>query len=724
MENIEKNLYIAHTAHDGQRMQTVSDHLLAVGRLCGGFASAFSVGLDAVKLARTAGLLHDIGKYSDDFQRRIRGENIRVDHSTAGALECFERRLLAPSLAVAGHHGGLPDCDNSPGGLLTRLNRAKEGKIPPCDRWREEIELPDGLTGDTVLKDKYDMTFFIRMIYSCLVDADWLDTEAFALGDQSLRGGYDSIFQLHHRLFEYVAEKGWDKPKAPIDKARYDIFNTCAQKGREGDKGLYSLTVPTGGGKTTASLAFALEHAKKHGLKRVFYIIPYTSIIEQNAKVFRDILGENNVLEHHSGVTYKVNDGGENDRLEEIMAHSTENWDMPVVVTTAVQFFNSLYASHGPECRKLHNLSDSVIIFDEAQMIPFDRLLPCVAAISALVKHYGVTAVLCTATQPSLGTLFERFLLTVNIQEICPDGTYDKRVFDRVTYRDIGEVGSKDIADKISACHQALCVVNTRKAAREIYSAFEGDGNYHLSTLMYPNHRRAVIDEIKDRLKKGMACRVVSTSLIEAGVDISFPTVFRELNGIDSIVQAAGRCNRSGKNDTESSVVSIFRMEGQNPKMLSANIASAEKVLSQFDRLDSKEAISCYFEELAGIKGEGAMDGQNVVSYIQKAQYPMLKTVSERFSLIDDNTKTVYVPSPDSEELLSRLRGGERSTELFRRLASFGISLYDAQYDELYLGGHIEKVDGIDAAILINRDKYSAETGLDTEAGLGSAEII
>lgn len=719
-----KKEYIAHKTEDGERVQTVADHLRNVGELCAGFASGFSVGLDAQKLAKTAGLLHDIGKYSDDFQRRINGENIKVDHSTAGAYVCFSKNLLSPSVAVAGHHGGMPDVSSV--GLMARLNKAREGKLPPCDGWKEEIELPDSLTTDTVLEDRYDMTFFIRMLYSCLVDADWLDTEAFMTGGKALRGGYDDIQTLRDRLFEYVSEKGWDKPRSPIDRARNDIFSACAQKGREGSRGLYSLTVPTGGGKTTASLAFALEHAKAHGLKRVFYIIPYTSIIEQNAKVFRDILGENNVLEHHSGVVYTI-DGGEeseSDRLEEIMARSTENWDMPVVVTTAAQFFDSLHASHGPRCRKLHNLADSVIILDEAQMIPFGKLLPCVAAISALVKSYGVTAVLCTATQPSLAGLFMKFLPDNAIEEICPDGTYDKNIFDRVTYKDIGETDIRGVASALSSCHQALCVVNTRKTAHDIYSALEGEGNYHLSTFMYPAHRKSVIEEIRARLKAGLPCRVVSTSLIEAGVDISFPLVFKELNGVDSIVQAAGRCNRSGEWAAESSVVSVFRIIGQSSKSISVNVASAQKVLSQFDRPDSKEAVACYFEELMGVKGEDSMDSNGVVKFIEKAEYPMLKEVSEMFSLIEDETKTVYIPTPESEKYISRLQGGERARELFRRLAPFSVSLLPKQYDGLCNGGFIEKLPDIDSAVLVDKDKYSAETGLDADRDLGRDIII
>lgn len=554
--------YFAHIARD-DRTQTVSEHLNGTAELCAGFAAAFG----AEDQGKLAGLAHDLGKYSAAFQRRLQGSTERVDHATAGAAECCRLNQGSAAFAVAGHHGGLPDGGGQgdtweEGTFIGRMRKAAFGKLEPYETWKKEIKLP--LIPQPEFAGCCEEMFFTRMLYSCLVDADFLDTETFMEGKALKRGGGDTIDTLEDKLRSYVS--GWFPPKTELNRERCAMLTRCVEQGECQSPGLFTLTIPTGGGKTVASLAFALRHARAHGLRRIVYVIPYTSIIEQNAQVFRDILGDENVLEHHSGVLYDIEDEArpENARL----ARATENWDMPVVVTTAVQFFESLFAARGSKCRKLHNLAQSVIIFDEAQMLPVKYLRPCVFAIAQLVKRYGVSAVLCTATQPALDGMFREFLPDRPAVELCPPELFRPEIFRRVTFRREETLSGEKLAGQINAQKQALCIVNSRKSAQRIYGLLEPEGAFHLSTLMYPAHRKAILTEIRARLKSGLGCRVISTSLIEAGVDVDFPAVFREEAGLDSILQAAGRCNREGKRSVVESVVTIFRGETPPPPIV------------------------------------------------------------------------------------------------------------------------------------------------------------
>lgn len=311
--------------------------------------------------------------------------------------------------------------------------------------------------------------------------------------------------------------------------------------------------MPTGGGKTVASLAFALKHAVEHNMDRVIYVIPYTSIIEQNAQIFREILGDDNVLENHCNVDYE---GTEEFRPMQL---ASENWDKPVVVTTNVQFFESLFSNKSSKCRKLHNIANSVIIFDEAQMLPIDYLTPCLSMIQELVENYGTSVVLCTATQPALDDFF---VSKEQIVELCPRLGEQFRFFERVTYQNIGSISKEGITELLAKEQSVLCIVNTRKDAQELYHSLQGGGVYHLSTSMYPKHRKRVLKCVKERLSTKKKCILISTSLVEAGVDLDFSCVYREIAGIDSMIQAAGRCNREGKRTVEESKVYIFELEG------------------------------------------------------------------------------------------------------------------------------------------------------------------
>ena len=707
--------YLAHISVNGQA-QSVFEHLLGTSSLAEDFAHPFG----AEEQAKLAGLAHDIGKYSDAFQKRLHGAPIQVDHSTAGAVECWQRRQLFAAFAVAGHHGCLPDGGSQTDSpdqatLWGRVKRA--GRLEPYGRWAQEVSLPQADIPDFLKRPGPEWVFFTRMLYSCLVDADFLDTEAFMDG-RSRAYNATSIEQLWEMIQGYISS--WFPPKGELNRQRCKILEHCIQEGETQVPGLFSLTVPTGGGKTVASLAFALAHARKHGLRRVIYVIPYTSIIEQTAEIFREILGEENVLEHHSNVLYDLE--GEASPYTIHLAQATENWDIPVVVTTAVQFFESLYACRSSQCRKLHNITGSVVIFDEAQMMPIPYLRPCVWAISQLVAHYSVSAVLCTATQPALEKLFREFLPQVPVQELCPPDTCQWEVFRRVTFQKEGQLTWDELAVQLSGCSQVLCIVNTRKAAQEVYERLDGTGNFHLSTLMCPYHRKEQLREIRRRLREGLPCRVVSTSLIEAGVDVDFPVVFREQAGLDSILQAAGRCNREGRRSAEESVVHIFEGEETVPPLFSTAVGAGQAAMARYADIASQEAIHAYFSELLDLKGKEAQDKEGILPLIQSEFFPF-RAVAERFHLIDSPTRTVYIPWGEGSELVERLHAGEGGRALFRRLGQYSVSVYEKHFAALEAAGELEVLEN-GAAILRDPALYAEETGLSLEADSGKGLFI
>lgn len=430
--------YYAHIRQleDGRVLyQTVQEHLEGTAALAERFAAAFG----AASQGRIAGLTHDKGKYTDGFQNRLLHQGKRVDHSTAGAVECARMGQIPAAFAVAGHHGGLPELGTrgdgpDSGTLMGRIKRGAPDPVAP--EYAREITLPAAEYSDFCNKNILTDFFYVRMLFSCLVDADFLDTEAFMREKRT--SGAQPMTELLARLDRYVAP--WFPPKNALNRQRCEILSACRERGRREAQGLFTLTVPTGGGKTVASLAFALEHAVAAGMQRIIYVVPYTSIIEQTADVFREILGADQVLEHHSGVLYETGDHATAESIS--MAQATENWDIPVVVTTAVQFFESLYSNRPAACRKLHHLAKSVIVMDEAQMLPVDHLRPCVHAISELAAHYGASVVLCTATQPALTPIFREFQPELSPGELCPEELAVSPVFCRTTITCAGYISA------------------------------------------------------------------------------------------------------------------------------------------------------------------------------------------------------------------------------------------------------------------------------------------
>ncbi len=711
-------IYLAHIAEDG-REQTILDHLKGTAHLAKEFAQPFK----GESQAELAGLAHDIGKYSAEFQARLHGSSLQADHATAGAWSCFQAGHIPAAFSIAGHHGGLPDGGNKTDSsdcstLWSRINRAKKGKLPSCNAWKKEVQLPQATTPGFTMADAATGMFFTRMLYSCLVDADYLDTENFMSGKHRTSGENASGDLLWQRLQGYISR--WFPPQTTLDQQRCVILKDCLQAGKAQMPGLFSLTVPTGGGKTVSSLAFALAHAREHGLQRVIYVIPYTSIIEQTAQSFRDILGADMVLEHHSNTTYDSDRETDTKNLRHIQA--TENWDMPVVVTTAVQFFESLFDFRPSRCRKLHNIASSVIVFDEAQMLPLPYLRPCIHAITQLVHHYRVSAVLCTATQPALGPLFQEFLPSYPIRDLCPPEHYQQHVFHRVTFRQAGQLTWDALSCALQKQKQVLCIVNSRQSAQDVFHRLNGEGTFHLSTLMYPAHRRNQLAQIRRRLSEGLPCRVVSTSLIEAGVDVDFPTVYRELAGLDAILQAAGRCNREGKQPAEDSIVTIFTGENRVPPLFSKAIDACKAILSQHIDFTSPEAIEAYFQLLFYLEGKEAQDAHHILKQIQSGTMPF-RAIAEKFHMIDSPTQTIYVPLDQGKELIQCLRMGERNRSLFRQLGQFGVSIYKDHLTALTQAGDLLQLeDGI--YILQNTALYSESTGLSLSSDSGKGFFI
>lgn len=704
-EAVNGKEFLAHISDDG-RKQLLLDHLKGTADLASEFASPFGQS----EYAHYIGLHHDIGKYSKEFQRRLMG-GPKVDHSTAGAYIAFQNHMSEGAFSIAGHHSGLPDVgsrtDAEGSTLWARMNKAKENRIPDFSDWSSEID--DDFQKQNSKMSKYSAFFRTHMLYSCLVDADYLDTERFMLGDVK-RGVKTSLTDLERKLNQYIAP--WLKPSGELNTKRCAILNQAIQKGKKSSQGLYSLTVPTGGGKTVTSLAFAINHALCNHLDRIIYVIPYTSIIEQTAEVFRKILGNENVLEHHSGVEY----GEDEDSL--FYMRSTENWDMPVIVTTAVQFFESIYKNTSSNSRRLHNVANSVIIFDEAQMMPVPFLKPCLRSIAELVDGYHSTAVLCTATQPALKPFFEEYLPQYPIEEICSEELSKDMVFDRVEYESIGSVSEEELIDALNQHDQVLCIVNSRKVAKELYSQLETEGIYHLSTFMYPAHRKRVLSEIRERLLIGNSCRVISTSLIEAGVDVDFPVVYRELAGLDSILQAGGRCNREGKRKKEESHVYVFKiMDRPSPEIFSIQTSTCEFVMSKHKDFNTNEAIHDYFETLLYLKGDNELDQNGILKLIEKEVFPF-KTVSSGFQLIGNETRSMYVPTQENQEWMDSIRRGYANKSIYRKAGLYSINLYEYQYQKLKERGAVENIEN-GSCILSDSSLYTKETGLELDMELG-----
>lgn len=730
MSDAPENCFYAHSVSGSDskdEWQLLSDHLRTVGSLASKKASLFGAG----RLAETAGLLHDLGKYTDEFQRRLEGSPIRVDHATHGAVVAFERfgRIgLLLAYVIAGHHAGLANGRDN--GERTCLQERLKKELPRLlSAWEAEIALPQNPLAPEGFhlarsRGTFQLAFLGRMLFSCLVDSDYLDTEAFYLQREKGVKGRNQVFpSLEALRAELDQHLGVFRADSDVNRVRAEILSHVRGQAHQ-SPGLFSLNVPTGGGKTLASLAFALDHAIAHGLRRVIFVMPFTSIVEQNAAVFREALGElgeTAVLEHHSAFVGEGRSTGDPESTDKLRL-AMENWEAPIVVTTSVQFFESLYANRSSRCRKLHNIAGSVTILDEAQTLPLKLLIPCMAAMDELALNYRTSLVLCTATQPAL-KVEEGFVSGLkNVRELAPDPLDLQCRLERVRVYYRGPVTDEELVDELAAHEQVLCIVNSRRHARSLYQNISHlPGARHLTTLMCAKHRSKALAKIRQRLKDGKPCRLVATSLIEAGVDVDFPTVFRAEAGLDSIAQAAGRCNREGKRPIDQSNVYVFAVASDwpTPPDVEQFAGAARSVFRRYDRPLSLEAIRDYFRELYWIKGREQL-GAGMLKTVEDGQLDGIpyEALAKTFRMIDSPMLPVIIPyDKTARQALGELSWVEACGGISRKLQPYLVQLPERSYRLLRETGAIQPIQemkfGEQFMELVNEDLYHKRYGLD-----------
>ncbi|MDE0249271.1 MAG: CRISPR-associated helicase Cas3' [Gammaproteobacteria bacterium] len=699
--------HVQNTGRDRFRFHRLDEHLRSVEQRAGDFADKFGAG----DFGRLAGLWHDLGKFQPAFQSYIRRDSGfdpeahlegsvpgRVDHSTVGALHAVAElgkngdrgaaigRLLA--YVIAGHHAGLPDwrqADGGAGSLQVRLRKRGEHlrattKVPAA------LPFLAGKTPQGGPRSPTSLSLWVRLLFSALVDADFLDTEAFMdPGRVRSRAGWKDLPEIAEAFERFMETKVRDDTE--VNRIRGEILSWCRDAAGH-EPGLFSLTVPTGGGKTLSSMAFALRHALRHEMGRIVYVIPYTSILEQTVDVFREALGEGDpwtvVLEHHSNL--------DPDRESLRGRLAAENWDAPIVVTTSVQFFESLFAARSSRTRKLHNLVGSVVVLDEVQLINADFLHPILDVLQFLVDGFGVTVLLMTATRPSWSAADAGGPRLRGVREIVPDpdSLHERlrRVRVRIPRRLEEPEEWDEVADRILAEPSALCVVNSRQDARELFLRVrqEDPAAVHLSALMCGAHRSDVIRDVKERLDRGAGVRVVSTQLVEAGVDLDFPVVFRALAGLDSIAQTAGRCNREGRSDHGE--VHVFVPPTSPPPGILRQASDVTRSLYAEGELDplSPAAFNRFFRHLYWLRGDLDKEGiRRLLDHDGRSEglEYAFRTAGSRFRLIDDRDRVSIVvrwPGPGGdprvESALRDLEYGGGWRGVFRRLqrAVVGVS--------------------------------------------------
>lgn len=729
--------FYAHSGRDDRRStggyndwQLLVSHLKAVAKEAACFAKPF--GLEAE--AYIAGLLHDLGKYAERFQARLRDPRVRhINHWSAGAAAASARcKADCAAFAVEGHHAGLPALqgnislqDSVKRMLNTDPNRRKEHTN--CRESVDEllefmradgVELPLLASNPLKRSHAFEDSLRTRMLFSCLVDADFLDTERHFSPDKAARRisvplaeaeALDTVLE-HLRTLETSGNDGNKEVNAKRQALLRDCLGKAACK-----PGLFTLTAPTGSGKTLASLAFALRHAVENNrelaaddprlLRRIIVVIPYTSIIEQTARKYREVLaerlGEDYILEHHSSAPLELeNLDAAGDLAENRVRLAQENWDFPVVVTTSVQFFESLFSNRPSKCRRLHNIARSVILFDEVQTLPKNLAPSLLSAVRLLTRDYGSTCVFMTATQPAFDGVNKAALPfgwePVEISSSPKDMAQALRRTRILLPGPSEKTTWEKLARDIAAQNQALCVVNSTQDAHDLFvllRGLEAEGTFHLSTKLCPKHRRTKLEQIRALLKAGRPCRLISTQLIEAGVDVDFPAAWRALGPLDSIIQTAGRCNREGSNPLPCPVT-VFRVDGMHspPGAYKTAMGVTESFLSRLkdpDELFNPDTYKRYFGELYNLSGPAKAEDDKAFAACKKFDFPL---AAKECKLIDDSTWPVIVKWGRGIELAEKLAKEKHLTSEERREAQrYSVNFFSSKFAEALRNGWVSK---------------------------------
>ncbi len=699
--------------HTEWRCQTTDEHNQGVARRASVFASAFGFG----DIGNIMGMLHDKGKEQVEWQKYLQGitgYNEEYAHELNGPHHAYVGAIIAqrqyPQIApliaqpIAGHHRGLYDY---------------------CDYVEEtKREIPKDVTVNDVIPysfpklpalKPFDLHHLVRMLFSCLVDADSLDTEAFMNPSQvRFRGCKTSMSELLKMMEKHLHELKTKAPDTEVNHIRNYVQEQCVKESQS-EVGFYSLTVPTGGGKTLSSVLWALHHAVKNNLQRIIIAIPYTSIIVQTAATLKRIFGEDNVLEHHSNVNPEdIKDW----KLRERLHLATENWDYPIIVTTNVQLFESLFSNKRSDCRKLHNIVRSVLILDEVQTLPLDFYQPIVNSLDTLQRVFGTSVLFTTASQPILNGKIEganpmaSFEALPSVREIIPEEAQLHEKLRRVELQFIKGARSYDeIAEEVSKHQKVLCIVNTRSDAKEIYDRLPKEGIcLHLSRMMCPIHVSATIEHIKETLKTqvDLPIRVIATQLIEAGVDIDFPVVYRQEAGLDSILQAAGRCNREGKQKLCNTYVFSLGKEHPLPPGFITQTNNARLNMGQQHDWFSPEAMTCYFRQLHSRIDN--FDNKKIKELLYKPECEF-EEAANKFHLIDDQTTSVIVNWGESADLCQQLASQGPTYSLMKKLAQYTVNIRERDFQKLQGIGAIEEpFENI--YIITNPCFYKSDTGL------------
>ena len=694
---------ISHIDNNGA-VQSNEEHQKGVAQRAERFATEFGMG----DCGRLMGLLHDKGKEQIEWQKYIQGATkTGPNHAYVGAIIAqMQYPQIAPLIAqpIAGHHRGLYDyCDYIE---ETKRGLPKDVNIGVTIPYQFP-KLPK--------MEQYDLHHIVRMLFSCLVDADSLDTEAFMNPEQAKqRGSHTSMQELLTTLEKFLERLKANAPDTEVNHIRNYVQEQCIRESK-GEGGFYSLTVPTGGGKTLASVLWALHHAVKNHLQRIIIAIPYTSIIVQTAATLKRFFGEDNVLEHHSNVNP---DDIKDHKLRERMQLATENWDYPIIVTTNVQLFESLFSNKRSNCRKLHNIAKSVIILDEVQTLPLGFYLPIVHTLDTLKRVFGTSILFTTASQPILSGRIEgsnpmvSFDALQSVQEIIPQEVqlHDKLRRVELQFMD-GAKSYDEIAIELARHQRVLCIVNTRRDAKELYDRLPKKGIcLHLSRMMCPAHVSATIERIKEALtaQSNQPIRVIATQLIEAGVDIDFPVVFRQEAGLDSILQAAGRCNREGKHGICSTYVFSLAKEHPLPPGFITQTNNARIGMGKQHDWFSPEAMNSYFKQLHVRIGN--FDEKQIQKLLYKPECEF-EEAAQQFRLIDDQARSVIINWGESNSLYQQLVSQGPSYSLMKKLAQYSVSIRERDFNKLQVIGVIEEpIENI--YTITNPNFYKPDTGL------------